>query len=113
MLAKGKDILLHSSNFDEQSVLITTPTSPTTSRIHEYTSEIIVDVENHLHPLASYLLKYVITKQPIPEKLLRKNCRKFAIVMSIIVACASGIPYIKPSRDALEGHDALGWIVAL
>lgn len=113
MLAKGKDILLHSSNFDEQSVLITTPTSPTTSRIHEYTSEIIVDVENHLHPLASYLLKYVITKQPIPEKLLRKNCRKFAIVMSIIVACASGIPYIKPSRDALEGHDALGWIVAI
>jgi hypothetical protein len=66
-----------------------------------------------LHPLTSYLLKYVITKQPIPEKILRKNCRKFSIAMSIIVACASGIPYIKPSRDALKGHDALGWIVAI
>lgn len=113
MLEKGKDILLRSSNFDEQSVLIANPTSLNISRIHEYTSEITVDAENHLHPLASYLLKYVIEKQPIPEKLLRKNCRKFAIAMSIIVACASGIPYIKPSRDALERHDALGWIVAI
>lgn len=112
MLAIDKNTLSSSSVFDEQSALITNSFSPI-ARPSQYTNEIQIDAENFQHPPAIYLVNYVIAQQPIPETSLRKKCRKLATVISAIIACTSGIPYIQPSRDALEKHETLGWIVAI